>query len=80
MISGKEIIEPILLCFIPMVCLWNSAGTRKPEKKDPGNRDATDSGCNGTDKCRTRDVEATIDGVKYAPIAKRWRLQKPERQ
>ena len=45
-------------------------GYEEAGKKDPGNRDATKQGAMAPINVAPRDVEATIDGVKYAPIAK----------
>ena len=45
-------------------------GYEEAGKKDPGNRDATKQGAMAPINVAPRDVEATIDGVKNAPIAK----------
>lgn len=45
-------------------------GYEEAGKADPGNRDATKQGAMAPTNVAPRDVEATIDGVKYAPIAK----------
>lgn len=45
-------------------------GYEEAGKTDPGNRDATKQGAMAPTNVAPRDVEATIDGVKYAPIAK----------
>lgn len=45
-------------------------GYEEAGKTDPGNRDTTKQGEMAPTNVAPRDVEATIDGVKYAPIAK----------